>query len=546
MVSQDDMEERMRLIQNQIIDTFEQEIYDNSIQFSQLLIANDNTFLDNLGAYFTTDEKEKHYYLTQLDSQFNQTIHSKSSLIGMEFFGRYGQYYYYNHPMDLSVDEIKRMEIYRQALKVPDIIQIDILEENVLYSQGVHQGDGYCLGFFMGHKKTDHMRSVEASCMISKSKALEDILSANQWAGDVSVFLVNQNKEIVLQSDEQFTKQVENFLQKGKRAISTKIQMEEIERTNWSIITVESSKQISANYRNILFVTFAIILMILGLFYWYTQKLLNNIITPINLLSCTMKHVGEDGTLQPVTCDGPEEIRVIGETYNGMIQKIENLISDNIHKEREKKKEEIMALESQINPHFISNAINSIQFMAKVAKFTSIQLMAESMNKILDVSFRNKSNVHSVQEELEVLHAYVYIMEIRYANGFIVEFDVDDACLDYQVPKLMLQPFIENAITHGFVGKEEMGEIHVSIQLIKEGLHIEIWDNGVGMTPEVIQELLEKVPQNGSKIAIANINKRLKLYYGEQQQIKITSELNQYTRVEFYIPVMRKDKRKND
>ena len=207
---------------------------------------------------------------------------------------------------------------------------------------------------------------------------------------------------------------------------------------------------------------------------------------------------------------------------------------------RKKHEAEMQALQRQINPHFIVNTLNSIRFMAEVAKFDGIRRMAESLVSIVSCSFRSNAGFYIVRDELEMLKTYVYIMRIRYSNGFDVEYDIAEDCLDYRIPRLTLQPVVENSITHGFDEfSEDLGQVKVSAYTKGDFLYFEVWDNGRGMSGEQIKSLLDGSlkKSDNSGIGVENVIERLKLHFGEASQIFIESELGKFTRTVLRIPL---------
>ncbi len=541
--SQREIETRVDLVQKQIEDSLNKETYDNAIQMSQLLVANDNQFVEDLGQYFRNEGTIKYEYREKLDEQYNQVILSKSPLIGIQMYSDEGETYNYKSAMEISYEDLKETEFYEQAHDNEDRVEIVITDRETMYTDIMSNGDSCMMSMIMAPTKSDITDEVDLIMMNVTSQALESIRSANQWAEDVSIYLYDNQREVLQASDDIHLDEVQAYIMDRDHSINGLLLKEsEISRTGWRLVVVAPNTQISSTYRTILTVAFLILVVVFSLFYWFITRLLEDIINPINKLSKTMKKVERQEVFEKVKSEGPEEIVAIGNTYNEMIEKIQQLMDENIEKEREKQKEEIQALEAQINPHFLSNTVNAIQFVAKMAKFTNIEKMAESMNRILALTFRNKNNMQTLDNELNILEAYIYIMKIRYVNGFDVRFQIEDGCEKYNVPKLMLQPFIENAIIHGFSDKDDQGEVIVSVKREGDKLLFQIYDNGKGMSQETIIEVLNRKPQNGNKIAIANIHKRLKMYYGNDYSVQIKSEIGKYTEIYFYIPVIVEEK----
>lgn len=176
-----------------------------------------------------------------------------------------------------------------------------------------------------------------------------------------------------------------------------------------------------------------------------------------------------------------------------------------------------------------------------MAKFDGIRKMAEALVSIVSCSFRSNVSFYTVREELEMLETYVYLMRIRYSNGFEVRYDVEPACLDCRLPRLTLQPILENAVTHGFDElTEELGQIKVSVYRREGFLCLSVWDNGRGMTPEEINRVLgqrRRKKDDNTSIGLENVQARIKLNFGESARLEIESEPEVYTRVVLKLPL---------
>lgn len=216
------------------------------------------------------------------------------------------------------------------------------------------------------------------------------------------------------------------------------------------------------------------------------------------------------------------------------------MLEVNAEAQRRKHRAEIQALQSQINPHFIVNTLNSIRFMAQVAGYAGIQKMAESLMKIVSCSFRSNISFYTLREELDVLDSYVYLMRIRYADSFEVSYDIAEDCLDYMLPRLLLQPVVENSITHGFAEmEEELGQIDVTARRKGEMLCLIVRDNGCGMSQEQIEQILHGHAQtvdDNTSIGLKNVLARIRLNFGGKAQMEITSEPQKYTQTVIRLP----------
>jgi len=227
-----------------------------------------------------------------------------------------------------------------------------------------------------------------------------------------------------------------------------------------------------------------------------------------------------------------------------MVQEIKNLIKERDKIAGEKSKAEIEALQSQINPHFISNTLNSIRLMAMIAKVDSVKKMVEAFMKLLLASFSKTGKLIRIEEELEILKSYIYILKVRYDDKFDVDIECEEEIRGLYILRLLLQPILENAIFHGVGELENKGRITVKGCRQDDCIIFSIRDNGVGMTQEQIDRLMSEGSHNAgsfSSIGVINVDRRIKLNYGDRYGLEIESNYGEYTNVVIKLPVIRND-----
>lgn len=536
--SQKDIREKMHMTESQTIESLENELYNYSMQLSQLINANHAQFLKGMGHYFKTKDLLKYEIENDIKKIYNTSILPSEKLLGVHFYGDDNQLYWMKEGDTASIHQMRNSKLYSKALAHKDRIVVGAVDRADVSSSAVFNHDEKVLAFAIAPSQYNVYGNVEMIILYASSSTFQSIDAADAWLSGCNVYIFDEMNQLIKKSDEQYVKKAMDVASSDTYAnTNVMANVHEMSNSGWKVVTISTNTQISGTFRIILLLLFVVITIIGALLYSYTNRLLKNIIEPINQVSNTMRSIKDCGHFQKTEYHGIDEIEVISRTYNEMIMTIQDLMEDNIQKEREKVKEEILTLEYQLNPHFLLNTINTIQFMAKMAKFSSIEHMAESLSKIVDRSFRYKDSFQPLKKELEILDAYIYIMEIRYANNFEVEYEICETCKDRMIPKLILQPFIENAIVHGFKGKQTIGKIKISVNQEEQFLHFVIEDNGIGITHQRINELLAKEAGNGKSIGIANINKRLKLYYGNDSSLNIESNPEQGTTVSFKIPI---------
>ncbi len=233
-----------------------------------------------------------------------------------------------------------------------------------------------------------------------------------------------------------------------------------------------------------------------------------------------------------------DEVGQLGRSLNNMIGEMQNLIDRLIKEEQEKKEVELEALHAQINPHFLYNTLNTIKWMAKIQGNTSVSRAIVALIKLLRVSTNLGTDMITLREELDYVDNYVVIQKLKYNEAINMKHHIEESCLDTMMPKLILQPIVENAIIYGI--SEDHKDINIDITAYRRDreLFIEITDDGPGIRTEIVETILrDKSDKNRfSKVGLNNINQRIKLYYGGEYGLSIETEMGAGTKVIVRIP----------
>lgn len=252
-----------------------------------------------------------------------------------------------------------------------------------------------------------------------------------------------------------------------------------------------------------------------------------NITKPILRLKEKISHFGKDDTLSDdMARQSKDEIWQLEQSFHDMIDRIRELISK-INNEKEIQRElEFVALQAQINPHFLYNTLDTIGWIAKIKKQAEIEKLVLSLAKFFRISLHKGDKFITVQEELELVKSYVSIEQIRFPNRFDLTLDVDEDILGLKIPKIILQPLVENAIKHGISNMAEPGHIHIEGILNGSDILLTVSDNGAGF------EQTSALPrQSMSGYGLKNVHKRIELEYGGGYGVNITSSPGAGTRV---------------
>ncbi|GGH28822.1 cache domain-containing sensor histidine kinase [Paenibacillus segetis] len=256
-------------------------------------------------------------------------------------------------------------------------------------------------------------------------------------------------------------------------------------------------------------------------------------------LSRAVKKIDQENLHLDVDIRSKDESGQLYQQITFMIERIRELIAGIQRSEKEKRKSEMRALQAQINPHFLYNTLNTIKYLATLRGAHNIETVSVALSDMLHVNLSHDRFI-SVEEEIHYLQQYLEIQEYRYSGKFTCYFSVDEDVRDKMVPKLLLQPLVENALLHGLVPQNEQGILQVRVFAEDDKLHIRIKDNGKGMDEKKLASILESTETNSAHIGITNVRSRLSLLFGEHSSFSVWSEPNLYTTVEIEMPIMLK------
>ena len=311
------------------------------------------------------------------------------------------------------------------------------------------------------------------------------------------------------------------------------------EKTGWTVVDSVRVEELlrKSNEAQSIYILVAAGLVAVALF--FSKFIAKNITQPIQKLCESMEKVQEgDFSVSDVVVDSANEIGSLTTSFNVMTHRIQDLMEQNIREQEAKRKSELKALQSQINPHFLYNTLDSIIWMAEGKKNEEVVLMTASLARLLRQSISNEDEVVSIGQEIEYARGYLTIQKMRYKDKMEYQIDVDPSILNIPLIKLVLQPVIENAIYHGLKYKESKGFLLVR-GFPKDGNAVlQVIDDGVGMDEETLEHIYEKhkVNYRSNGVGIYNVQKRLQLYYGNEYGITYESEVGKGTTATITIP----------
>lgn len=315
---------------------------------------------------------------------------------------------------------------------------------------------------------------------------------------------------------------------------------------NWKIIGFIDYGHIYQPVRNIFYtmlIVFLTLIIFAAIIHYYLAK---RITIPIRTLKNAMRRIRKGEWPESLAVIGDDEISEMLDSFNKMNSSLQKMTAQIAAQQEEARKNEVALLqsqldllESQINPHFIHNTLNTMKYLAKLAHADKLENLIISFNALLRTSMSTDTLMIPLNEEAENLYHYMDIQKERYDFPIDFQCDISPDAGNIHLPKLILQPLVENSLFHG-IAPNDGGAIHVRARVADGRLWVTVWDNGKGISKSRLIPLMQRLQpsQRGySSIGIANVNERLILSYGASSHLVIESELGQGTSFSFSVPI---------
>ena len=392
------------------------------------------------------------------------------------------------------------------------------------------------------------------------SSLFEKILKENSRTEDSVAYIINSRQSFVSYSNASLAglyfmryEDIPNTIPTQKEFVSRVLVEQEmymgyrsIDETDWYLVSVVPASQVYSEQNNLLrqFLLLSVFLLIISCIMPMvtTSNITRRISSVINQMRTVRlgSHLTTPEKL-PET-DDRDEIGDLITTYNYMADELGNLMEQQKHSAEELRIAEYRALQAQINPHFLYNMLDMINWLSKSGKSEEVSIAVQSLSKFYKLTLSKKEVTTTVAEELNHVSLYVKLQNMRFENKIDFLIDVPDEILDCEIPKLVLQPIVENAILHGILGKEsKSGSIVIMAWLEGHDIVFVVSDDGIGIPQEQMDKLLsgDGKSESGSNIGIYNTHRRLQLYYDNQDfGLTYRSTIGIGTEVEIRIPIV--------
>ena len=515
--------------------------------------------------------------LRQISDAANYNIVQQYDISSQEFTRQFSMLY------ETNVDKIQSLALYGYDGKLIESEPVATVKDNVkvadqkwyqdarseienIHFSTPHVQNLFDDGTFRYHRVVSLSRSVDINdgstsgsgvlLVDMKYSVLEDMLERiNETSSGIYYYLCSRDGEIIYhprwtEINRGLFKEKNNKVasyEDGIYEMKTDGQKENVvvgsvAYTGWKLIGVvpESVQETSINkFRYYIITTILILVMML---LQVNRFISRKISRPIRELDESVKAY-EAGAMPDIYIGGSAEIRHLGYSVQKSYEQIEMLMKEIIQQQTERRKSELDALQSQINPHFLYNTLESITWMIEAQRNKEAVVMISELAKLLRVSLSRGKTIISIGDELQHGRSYMNIQRVRYKERFKVEFLIDEEIKNYCIVKLVIQPLLENAIYYGVgnMDEDDDGQILVRGEKKGEDIYISIEDNGMGMPEDIRDNILtdnSKVPKHGSGVGVINVHSRISLMFGPEYGLEVYSELDEGTKVVIHIPAI--------
>lgn len=308
--------------------------------------------------------------------------------------------------------------------------------------------------------------------------------------------------------------------------------------TGWKIVSVIPNESFRMAVFGMQVFVVLIIIISLCILIFANRFISGWIAKPIKRLEDSVRGI-EAGNLDIEIYEGGSyEIRRLGATIKSMVSQMRELMEGIVREQEQKRKMELDALQSQINPHFLYNTLDAIVWMIEAERYEDAITIVTQLASLFRISLSKGRNVISVRDEISHARNYMSIQKIRYKNKFTMKYDIQEEVYQYSTVKLIIQPLLENAIYYGMEFMDGDGIIELKAY-VDDKVYIEVIDNGLGMPKENVEQLLienNRVRKRGSGVGVINVHQRIRLRFGEQYGLEIESEPDEGTTVRICLP----------
>ena len=314
--------------------------------------------------------------------------------------------------------------------------------------------------------------------------------------------------------------------------------------TGWKLVGVVPVETLRDNYSQLLLFAMFVVIFSIFLLVFVNLRLSEWITAPMKKLELAVRELEKGAESVDFDVDGPYEVEHLSRSVQSMVSTMRHLMEDILRQEEEKRRSELDVLQSQINPHFLYNTLDSVVWMTENGRTQEAVAMLTALARFFRISLSKGSSIIPIGDELEHARNYLAIQKMRYKNKFFADISVEQGVERLYTVKLIIQPILENAIYHGMEYADGDGEIHIRAFREGENMVIEVEDNGPGMPEQVMEQLLKPgisvsaARPGGTGIGLRNVHQRIQLTFGPAYGLTIRSEPDRGTVVRICLPTL--------
>lgn len=493
------------------------EFYNEVISNLKRKYYNDNRFV--MSAFYLSDEPDRLYYTSRQPKRHIDTYYGKVHKMAKEIT-KQDTTNAHIKIIDGKIYIIRNLYTTRNYTKFGTLV-VELNKDKLF--EGLVINEDYEVGFFIDNTKS----------MISYNSTLEE-----------------ESRALILSRlKEQYSKNVnQKIIKKDNRIFTGLIYQQKFSDYHFGAVLVADKSKIYSELTSLIYIITIILLIVIPVFIYMLYFSTKHITVPIGRMMKASEEVekGKIGKQIEGEAMPNAEFSYLSDSFNRMTSEVKYLFDYAYNEKLARKEAKIIALQSQINPHFLNNTLEMMNWQARMAGDVAVSKMIEALGTLLDYSMdRNNKKLINLSEELRCADAYFSIISMRFGQRLHVEKEVDEELLQIQVPQLILQPILENAVVHGV---ESIKSGTIRLKVYKEGSNVvlQVTNTGKGMTKEDIDRV-EKI-LNGEKdsivhgkgkhvsLGIRNVNERIKLIYGEEYGLTILPDEDNETLSTIVIP----------
>ena len=455
----------------------------------------------------------------------------------------------------ISRDPFENEQWYREAVENPEEIQLIsvVTGRNIVTNRSYSIDDVFSLAKAVQNPDTGEVLGV--ILLDIRHDIIQSSINGITIGEEGFVFVIDEEDNMVYTPVNEIVYRVNPKWFRSAEPMSVQIgggsyqiRSELSPYTGWRTVGVFSLDEVMSSVNTIVYILLACVIISLVLVVIVSFQLTRTLTNPIFKLKRLMRQA-ESGDLT-VRFNGRnnDEIGELGQSFNHMIARIDDLIQMVYVEQKNKRTAEMKSLQEQIKPHFLYNTLDTISWMARDYEADDIVRLVDALTNMFRIGLSHGKDIISVKEEITHVSNYLYIQKIRYKDKLNYQIQVDESLYSIEVPKLILQPLVENAIYHGIKAKRGGGTIYITGEPVERNLLFTVRDDGAGMPQEKVDEINRRMSERSvldeqKSFGLFYIRERIQLCYGEGYGVHVESTLGEGTRVTITLPLDQRPKK---